>query len=409
MFRLSDSTKVIKYRDMVLYANNSNGKWLRFSEEIDALITFYLEHQDGILLKDIEFMRNDDKEFFNSIIERLLKMRIIESHEVSKNISNKSVAIEITNQCNLRCRHCCVNAGEECDFEFSTVELKDVLRKSMEWNPLCINLSGGEPMIREDFFEVLAYLRENFDGDISLSTNGTLITKHNARKLCALVDKIDISIDGVDEESCSKIRGPGVYEKVLEAVKILHENDFTTISLSMVFSDTNEHLEDNFYQLNERLGTKALPRLYVNVGRGKENRKLFTKKTKYESYVPTNFLSEENSESIGFCSCSAGKDMIFVRYDGSIYPCPSYMKEHYLMGNILKINSINNVTADNIDKLVWRHMTSANMTNCSMCKECPVKDFCWSCLGDTDRFPTEISLQKYCELTKPILMRRVWG
>lgn len=167
----------------------------------------------------------------------------------------------------------------------------------MYWNPKSITSSGGEPMIREDFFDIASFLRENYTGIITLSTNGTLITKDNVAKLCDLVDQIDISIDGIDEESCAKIRGRGVFGKVLNSVDLIHECDFTNVSLSMVFSDTNEMYEEQFYELNKKLGTKALPRIYADIGRAKKNREQFTSKTKNESYIPLSFLQEEHIDA----------------------------------------------------------------------------------------------------------------
>lgn len=279
----------------------------------------------------------------------------------------------------------------------------------MYWNPKSITSSGGEPMIREDFFDIASFLRENYTGIITLSTNGTLITKDNVAKLCDLVDQIDISIDGIDEESCAKIRGRGVFGKVLNSVDLIHECDFTNVSLSMVFSDTNEMYEEQFYELNKKLGTKALPRIYADIGRAKNNREQFTSKTKNESYIPLSFLKEEHIDELGFCSCAAGRKMIFIRHDGSIYPCPSFMKKKYMMGNINDIDSLDMITASNIDEAVRKHMLEANMMFSEKCSECPVKYFCWSCIGDTDRFPTEEALDNYCKLTKPILMKRVWS
>lgn len=405
---LSKYAKILEYDNKVLYANSESGKWLRVSEEVSKIISIYLEDSSEDFLERVEFESENDEKFFFNIIDKLVQYEILREHDERYECDN-SVTIEITNDCNLRCKHCCVNAGEEKDYEFSFEELKGILTKCIAWNPKSITLSGGEPMIREDFFDIASFLRENYTGIITLSTNGTLITKDNVAKLCDLVDQIDISIDGIDEESCAKIRGRGVFGKVLNSVDLIHECDFTNVSLSMVFSDTNEMYEEQFYELNKKLGTKALPRIYADIGRAKKNREQFTSKTKNESYIPLSFLKEEHIDELGFCSCAAGRKMIFIRHDGSIYPCPSFMKKKYMMGNINDIDSLDMITASNMDEAVRKHMLEANMMFSEKCSECPVKYFCWSCIGDTDRFPTEEALDNYCKLTKPILMKRVWS
>ena len=320
----------------------------------------------------------------------------------------RSVAIEITNNCNLRCKHCCVNAGEENDFEFSTDQLRSILSKCVEWKADSINLSGGEPLMRKDLLEILSFLRNIYSGNITLSTNGTLINEENVEEICRYVDQIDISIDGVNEETCAAIRGKGVFGKVISCVKLLHDHGFTAISLSMVFSPKNEMYEKDFYELNKKLGTKALPRIIADIGRAKKYKEEFSE-NENDSYVPASFLNEEKTDDIGFCSCGAGRKTVFIRHDGSVFPCPSFMKEKYTMGNILDVDSLSMITADNIDDTVKKQMLSANMIFSEKCSECPVKYFCWSCIGDTDRFPTAESLDKYCSITKPILMKRGWS
>lgn len=405
---LSKYAKILEFKDRVLYANSENGKWLRVSKEVSEIISLYLKISNEHFIDLAGFDNEEDREFFRGIINKLIQYGIIhDSDKVYE--SQRSVTIEITNNCNLRCTHCCVNAGEENDHEFSTEELKDILRKCIAWSPETIALSGGEPMIRKDLFEILSFLRENFSGNISVSTNATLITEENVSRLCELTDQIDISIDGVDEESCSKIRGKGVFGKVLKSVELIHGCGFWNISLSMVFSDTNEKYEEQFYELNKRLGTRALPRIYADIGRAKRNRDQFIKNSDSGSYIPSSFLNEERVDELGFCSCSAGRDKIFIRHDGSVYPCPSFMKEKYSMGNILDVRSLDMITAGNMDDVVRKHMLDVNMIFSDKCAHCPVKYFCWSCIGDTDRFPTKKSLDDYCRQTKPILMKRVWS
>ena len=172
---LSKCTQILKYDNKVLYANSENGKWLRVSEEVAKIISIFLEYSSENFMEKVNFESDDDKKFFFDIIDKLTQYEILHEHD-EKYDSDNSVTIEITNDCNLRCKHCCVNAGEENDYEFSFEELKGILMKCIAWNPKSITLSGGEPMIRKDFFDILFFLRETYQGIITLSTNGTLIT-----------------------------------------------------------------------------------------------------------------------------------------------------------------------------------------------------------------------------------------
>lgn len=76
------------------------------------------------------------------------------------------------------------------------------------------------------------------------------------------------------------MRGKGVFKKVLDTVNLLHEEDFGNIALSMVFGDKNYHLESKFIALNRRLGTRPVIRGFAEMGRGKENKDVFSTKEK---------------------------------------------------------------------------------------------------------------------------------
>ena len=63
------------------------------------------------------------------------------------------MGIQLTNRCNLHCLHCCADSGRgDIENELSTKEMKDVFKKVVEWNPRRIMISGGEPLLRKDFF-----------------------------------------------------------------------------------------------------------------------------------------------------------------------------------------------------------------------------------------------------------------
>jgi sulfatase maturation enzyme AslB (radical SAM superfamily) len=89
---------------------------------------------------------------------------------------------EITKKCNLRCKHCLSDSGQRCPDELTTREAKKVI-DALEANKVFnVSLSGGEPLIRPDIFELLEYSSEKKIG-VELLTNGTLITKETVDRL----------------------------------------------------------------------------------------------------------------------------------------------------------------------------------------------------------------------------------
>ena len=105
---------------------------------------------------------------------------------------------ELTYACNLACVHCLSSSGRRDPRELTTAEAKAVLDELQRLQVFYINLGGGEPMIRKDFFELVTYAVDHGIG-VKFSTNGTYLDAAAARRLAAM-DYMDvqISLDGVD-------------------------------------------------------------------------------------------------------------------------------------------------------------------------------------------------------------------
>lgn len=269
-------------------------------------------------------------------------------------------------------------------------------------------LSGGEPLLRNDFAELSIYLRTHYDGKIIVSTNGTLINSRNVRDLVRVADQIEISLDGYNEETCSLIRGKGIFEKVISSVRLLQKSGFRNISLSMVVSEKNEDWEKNFIELNDKLGTRPNCRIFSPTGRGEKNKEFFTELSDEKVYIPTSFIKKNSSERATFSCCNAGEGEIFINHIGDIYPCPSYLENQYKLGNIFKIDKIEDITVkyNHVDMIIQRLKSKG--IKAERCKKCSVNIFCWGCPGAVEFFKTQKALDYQCEVIFPLLKKRVW-
>lgn len=205
----SNYTRTIEYDNKVVIYNRKNGQWIRVSKEVYDIFKYAVNNKLNINELNNCIVNDEDKKFMTEVYNRLFNKKLVNNTFKSKNI--KSISFELTNRCNLKCIHCCVDADINHRYELSTVQIKTLFDRVLPWNPDSIMLSGGEPMIRKDFIELLIYLRNKYSGEIILATNATLIDDENINFLVENVDKIDISIDGIDEKSCSQIRGKGVW------------------------------------------------------------------------------------------------------------------------------------------------------------------------------------------------------
>lgn len=401
----NSQTEVIENGGAVVIANQMNGSWMKVSKEVFDAIDCVVKAGGR---EQIEFEDQEDEEYIDSVLEFLEYTKAVSTEE-RISVQNKTVSIETTHRCNLHCVHCCIDADNtQKSRELGTAEMKELLQKCAAWNPRSIMLSGGEPLLRKDFDELFCYLRSIYQGKIIVSTNGTLVTEKKARLLAENADQIDLSVDGVDEETTSKVRGPGVFDKVIRAIKRLQGNGFTNLSLSMATADRNEYLEDRFDQLCEKLQVRPVKRKFSPVGRGEESRELFSEKTEKESYVPESFKKEDFKETFGVCSCSAGKRELFISYDGTVYPCPSFICGECDMGNVKEAGSLNELIANaNLDIREYLKERLRVFAG-ERCENCKVRLFCWTCPGQMTEIRTKEAFDDRCRQVRGIYEKRVW-
>ena len=127
---------------------------------------------------------------------------------------------EITNNCNLRCKHCLVSAGESTS---NDVPLSDILNfldllKSQE--EVLISFTGGEPFFRKDFDQILLKCIQN-KFKIQIITNGLLLNKNYLEIIKNNHIKLGISIESFDKEHFESIRGSNTFVQLMKNLKKL--------------------------------------------------------------------------------------------------------------------------------------------------------------------------------------------
>lgn len=125
-----------------------------------------------------------------------------------------------TRTCNLKCRHCYMSSdAKKYNDELSTEEAKRFIDDLAEFNVPVLLFSGGEPLIRPDFFELAAYAAEKGVRP-TLSTNGTLITPEVAQRIKDIgVGYVGISLDGLQDVN-DQFRGmDGAFAAAMQGIK----------------------------------------------------------------------------------------------------------------------------------------------------------------------------------------------
>lgn len=413
-YRFTADMRVIENGNKVIILSRDGGAWLKISKQCYDVLNLGIQH--GLTIeKLIESLADDeDRDYFRDLFEKLKEMQVVSNNEHSEQVNMnrikkiKQLYFALTHRCNLKCIHCCIDAGKVSDDEYLTTEqVLSAIDKVIVLDPLSIVFTGGEPMIRKDFIQILEYTARRYKGKITLSTNGTLINEENVKILAQLCNQIDISLDGVDEDSCTIIRGPGVYDRVMKSIKLLKDIDFKKINLSMTIGEKTAHLEDRFNALNASLGTTPIIRVFSPIGRGSVNDLNLMNKKSNLTFIPEKFLKGILNKPLRGCACGAGHKELFINSDGYVYPCPNLTEEKY---KICHIKDMDDFNYDCTQLKPYKYLAEIEPDSLSRCKDCTVNMFCWTCLEELSRLKNyELDFNERCSIVKPILYDKVWN
>ena len=177
-----------------------------------------------------------------------------------------------TKQCNLRCKHCYENAEPKpAPDELTTGEAKHAIDEFANAGAVALSFSGGEPLLRKDFFEVAKYAAEK-EFYVSVASNGTLITEKVAQKMKeAGVQYVEISLDGF-EKTHDEFRGiQGAWKRTIEGIKNCVEEGLDTGVATTATHYNLKEIPKLVEFIEEGLHAKQLIVFnFIPVSRGKE-------------------------------------------------------------------------------------------------------------------------------------------
>lgn len=256
---------------------------------------------------------------------------------------------ELTYACNLSCVHCLSSSGRRDPRELTTEECRAVIDELERMQVFYVNIGGGEPTVRSDFWELVDYATAHHVG-VKFSTNGVKITPEIAARLAAndYVD-VQISLDGATAEVNDAIRGPRSYETAMRAMQNLADAGMRGFKLSVVCTRTNIGQLDEFKAIADRYGAQLrLTRLRPS-GRGADvwdelhptrdqQRELYDWLVRHGDQVLTGdsffHLSAYGSSLPGLNLCGAGRVVCLIDPIGDVYACPFAIHDEFLAGNV---------------------------------------------------------------------------
>lgn len=403
--KISKYCRVLQRDDLVILCNIQYGNTIKISRECWEIIENNIKNYtiDEILNATAD---EEDRVYMKNLIENCISAKILVKNEEDTD-DIESIDFIITNRCNLQCIHCCANAETAVGKDILTTDIiKKIADEILTLNLKSIVITGGEPMLRDDFFEIANYIRDRFSGHMTLMSNGLLISNKNVDEIIRIFDGIDLSLDGYDEESCSKIRGKGVFTKVISVVNLLIEKGFKSNNISLSMVETAYTYEtEKFIELNKKLGTIPSVRVFSPIGRGKiNNEKLNINRVKKE--IKNNAVEKENDTiemKIPPCrTCSAGEHRIAINHKGEIYPCMLLDYPKYCLGDIFNIDNLGEYLTKKLYKKTkgYENLKSITPECRNKCSKCDIYAFCIYCLSDIHRYIEDNTLDEVCKMKK---------
>ncbi len=260
---------------------------------------------------------------------------------------------ELTYACNLQCVHCLSSSGRRDPRELSTTEAKAVLDELRDLQVFYINIGGGEPMIRRDFFEIVEHSIGNGIG-VKFSTNGAYIDAPNARQLAAM-DYLDIqiSLDGLDAATNDPVRGVGSYATARRAMDHLAAAGFVEqrgpFKISVVVTRHNVDQLDGFKALADSYGAQLRVTRLRPSGRGADTwhdlhptndqqRQIYRWLLAHGEQVLTGdsffHLNALGEPLPGLNMCGAGRVVCLIDPVGDVYACPFVIHDQFKAGSV---------------------------------------------------------------------------
>ncbi len=290
----------------------------------------------------------------------------------------------VTNNCNLRCRHCYMFSGMPFENELTTSEIKNLLLVFQRHNGEVLLLSGGEVATHPDIEEIILFSHE-IGLRVNLLTNGTLWSADMIKRVGHCLSSVQISLDGYNEEENAKVRGKNHFDKILLSVDSFLKNGVhTKIAITPWFDESLKEKIPHYIKFkqdllqkyegmplevkfNEELMngrdlklSKVMSEEYTRIMRGASEQDRNNTEEANLIYRFKNKILKDNWCTYGHLTVSA---------TGDVYFC----------GKIIKMKPFGNIRDINLDELMETSKLARDMAsihNISPCKDCALKYIC---------------------------------
>lgn len=314
-----------------------------------------------------------------------------------KNYFPRQVSFRVTELCNLDCSYCYMG-GSNHQSKFSKFsDMQKILDILIKNHVQIIELTGGEPMIHPEIYEIIRYSLENFEF-LSIITNGVCLGDNVLEMLTDFKTKLNIqvSIDGSTEVISDKMRGrKKTHYKTINTIEKLIKNKIP-FRIATVLTEENAYDLENMIISMKRLGvTKITYSIAEQLGNSEHNfchpyslRKEMLKKygnyldeisVRYSDVVNVEIRDLEEALIPSLRNCGAGFKTVVVDHLGNVFPCVLLNDKIQKLGNVLSDNYYEIFNTSATSKVFQKFdLKSSEDSSCTLCE---FNDYCSSCFA----------------------------
>ena len=311
-----------------------------------------------------------DKDF----IDQLFELGIL-TNNIQKNINNVKkldtynnvrIFVELTNKCNLKCKHCYGGFACTNNTNLNIDAIKRMIDNASKNGVYQFDITGGEPTLYPYLEELMEYVY-NAGMLMRIFTNLTTYSEKFKNLILKYgIKDIVTSIDSCIKEDQEEFRGQkGCFDKTLNAIQELQKENISISLNTMIGNHNKKHVEELVDFIND-LKVKSVLDVIVPEGRATDLNENIKESAQVIKSIYERNSSKIDKDAISI-SCGVGNRFIYVKSDGNIYLCPSLIKEEYKLANISNFDTVE----------IWKLM-SDNFSNLGCSKK---NEKCKNCTG----------------------------
>lgn len=299
--------------------------------------------------------------------------------------------LELTLRCNEKCLHCGSNCGDVKSEELTADQYGKFLAEvkgDMGTGGKMLCITGGEPLLRKDFFEIMEHAHK-LGFSWGMTSNATLLTPDVAKDLKRVgMGTISVSIDGLEETHDAFRRTPGGWKKGMEGVEnLLNEGGFKSVQITTVVTHKNIGELEELYKIFNDMDIDSWRVINIEpMGRAKQHPDYLLTKEDYRymfefirskriagepvTYGCSHYLGMEFEHEVRdwYYICTAGTYIASIMANGDITACLDIERRpEFIQGNIIR-DRFKDVWENKFQ--IFRRDLSDSNEKCSSCPEC---------------------------------------